>query len=130
MKAMDGTQPAEISRVAARLPPFWAERPAVWFAQLRRYSLWPASAVRVQNSIISYLSWTNDTPQRWRTSSPPPPQQDPYSKLRSELLKRLSLSREQPARRILTLEEMGDRKPSQFLRHLSSLVPDLMDYFL
>jgi hypothetical protein len=25
--------PAEISRVAMRLPPLWAERPAVWFAQ-------------------------------------------------------------------------------------------------
>jgi hypothetical protein len=32
MEAMDGTQPAEISRVAIRLPPFWVERPAVWFA--------------------------------------------------------------------------------------------------
>jgi hypothetical protein len=59
-----------------------------------------------------------------------PPQQNPYSKLRTELLKRLSLSREQRAHRILTLEEMGDRKPSQFLRHLRSLVPDLPDYFL
>jgi hypothetical protein len=25
---------------------------------------------------------------------------------------------------------MGDRKPSQFLRHLRSLAPDLPDYFL
>jgi hypothetical protein len=25
--------PAEILRVAVRLPPFWAERPAVWFAE-------------------------------------------------------------------------------------------------
>jgi hypothetical protein len=59
-----------------------------------------------------------------------PPQQDPFSKLRTELLKRLSLLREQRAHRILTLEEMGDRKPSQFLRQLRSLVPDLPDYFL
>jgi hypothetical protein len=27
-------------------------------------------------------------------------------------------------------EEMGDRKPSQFLRHLRSLAPDLPEYFL
>jgi hypothetical protein len=59
-----------------------------------------------------------------------PPQQDPYSKLKTELLKRLSLSREQRARRILMLKEMGDLKPSQFLRHLRSLVPDMPDYFL
>jgi hypothetical protein len=57
-----------------------------------------------------------------------PPQQDP--KLRTELLHWLSLSREQRAHWILTLEDMGDLKPSQFLRHLRSLVLDLPSYFL
>jgi hypothetical protein len=33
MEAADCTQPAEVTKVAARLPPFWDERPAVWFAQ-------------------------------------------------------------------------------------------------
>jgi hypothetical protein len=33
MDTADSTPPAEISRVAMRLPPFWAERSAVWFAQ-------------------------------------------------------------------------------------------------
>jgi hypothetical protein len=59
-----------------------------------------------------------------------PPQHDPCSKLRTELLKPLSLSRKQRAQRILRLEEMADRKPPQFLRHFRSLVPDLPDYFL
>jgi hypothetical protein len=59
-----------------------------------------------------------------------PPLQDPYSKLKTELLKLLSISREQRAHWILTLEEMSDSKPSQFLMHLRSLVPDLPDYFL
>jgi hypothetical protein len=59
-----------------------------------------------------------------------PPQQDPCPKLRTELLKRLSLSMEQHAHRILTLEEIGDHKLSKFLRYLRSLVPDLPDYFL
>jgi hypothetical protein len=47
MEAMDGTQPAEISRVAIRLPPFWAERPAVWFAQAEaQFSLTGISSER------------------------------------------------------------------------------------
>jgi hypothetical protein len=33
MEATDNAPLAEVSRVAVRLPPFWAERPAVWFAQ-------------------------------------------------------------------------------------------------
>jgi hypothetical protein len=33
MEAADSSPPAEVSRVAMRLPPFWTERPAVWLAQ-------------------------------------------------------------------------------------------------
>jgi hypothetical protein len=130
MEAADGTQPAEISRVAVRLPPFWAERPAVWFAQAEaQFSLAGISSGRRKfNYVTSQLDQRSAAEVEDIITSPP--QQDPYSKLRTELLKLLSLSREQRARRILTLEEMGDRKPLQFLRHLRSLVPDLPDYSL
>jgi hypothetical protein len=33
METAGNLPPAEVSRVAVRLPPFWAERPAVCFAQ-------------------------------------------------------------------------------------------------
>jgi hypothetical protein len=58
-----------------------------------------------------------------------PPERDPYTMLRTELVRRLSPSREQCICQFLTLE-MGDRKPSQFLRHLRSLAPDVPDDFL
>jgi hypothetical protein len=123
---MDGSQPAEISKVAVRLPPFWAERPAVWFAQAEeQFSLAGISSERTKlHYIISQLDQRYAAEVEDIISSLP--QQDPYT----ELLKRLSLSREQRAHRILTLEEMGDRKPSQFLRNLRNLAPDLPDYFL
>jgi hypothetical protein len=35
MQTMDNSAPAEISTVAVRLPPFWAKRPAIWFAQAK-----------------------------------------------------------------------------------------------
>lgn len=50
--------------------------------------------------------------------SPPP---EPYQKLKTELIKRLSSAQEQKTRRLLEHEEIGDRKPSQFLRHLRTL---------
>jgi hypothetical protein len=59
-----------------------------------------------------------------------PPQQDPYTALKTALLNRLLPTREQLARQIIALEEMGDRKPSQFLRYLRSLASDLPEYFL
>ena len=42
----------------------------------------------------------------------------------------MSTSREQRVRQLLSHEEMGDRKPSQFLRHLRSLAPDAPTEFL
>ncbi|KAL0830888.1 hypothetical protein ABMA28_002990 [Loxostege sticticalis] len=46
---------------------------------------------------------------------------DKYAKLKTELIKRLSASQEKRIKQLLVHEELGDRKPSQFLRHLSSL---------
>jgi hypothetical protein len=54
-----------------------------------------------------------------------PPERDPYITLRTELLQRLSLSREQRILQLLTLEEVP-----QFLRHLRSLAPDVPEDFL
>jgi hypothetical protein len=45
-------------------------------------------------------------------------------------VRRLSTSREQRVRRLLSYEEIADRKPSRFLRHLKSLAPDVPDDFL
>jgi hypothetical protein len=53
----------------------------------------------------------------------------PYTTLRTEMKRRLYPSREQRICQLLMLE-MGDRKPSQFLRHLRSIALDVPDYFL
>jgi hypothetical protein len=58
-----------------------------------------------------------------------PLQIDPYTKLRTELVNRLAPSKEQGIHQFLTLK-MGDRKPSQFLRHLRRLAPDVSEDFL
>jgi hypothetical protein len=51
-----------------------------------------------------------------------PPEQSLYTTLKAELVRRLTPAREQRIRQLLTLEEIGDREPSQLLRHLRSLV--------
>jgi hypothetical protein len=56
-----------------------------------------------------------------------PLQQDPYTTLKTKLVKRLCPSKDQRSRQLFTFEEMGGRKPSQFLRHLRSLAPDIPD---
>ena len=50
-----------------------------------------------------------------------PPISGKYQKLKTELIHRLSTTQEEKLRQLLEHEEIGDRKPSQFLRHLKSL---------
>jgi hypothetical protein len=121
--------PAEIWRVAVRLPPFWADHPEVWFAQAEaQFSL---AGVNSEKTKFYYVISQLD--HRYATEVEDiitfPPEKDPYSVLKAELVTRLSPSREQHMRQFLTLE-MGDRKPSHFLRQLRSLAPDVSDDFL
>jgi hypothetical protein len=126
METTIGTQPAEISTVAVRLPPFWAERPDVWFAQVEaQFVLDGIGDERTKfHHIISQLDHRYAAEVEDIIISRP--QQDPNTKLRTELLNRLFFSREQRVSQLLTSEAMGDRKPSQFLRHLRSLAPDYL----
>jgi hypothetical protein len=50
--------------------------------------------------------------------------------LKTELVRRMPPSREQLILQLLTLEEMGDPKPFQFLSHLRGLAPDMRGNFL
>jgi hypothetical protein len=59
-----------------------------------------------------------------------PPQDNPYDRLKTEPVKHLSTSRKQCEGQLLSKEDKGDRKPSQFLRHLKGLAPDVPDDFL
>jgi hypothetical protein len=50
-----------------------------------------------------------------------PPSDNKYVKIKDELIKRLSASQEEKTRQLLERVEIGDRKPSKFLRHLQNL---------
>jgi hypothetical protein len=129
MDATDITTP-EVSRVAVRLPPFWPERPAVWFAQAEaQFSLAGISSEKTKFfHVISQLD--HRCAARLEDIITSPPEQSPYNTLKTELVRRLTPSREHRIRQLLTAEEMDDRKPSEFLRDLRSFVPDVSDDFL
>uniref|UniRef100_A0A5S6Q4X7 Retrotransposon gag domain-containing protein n=1 Tax=Trichuris muris TaxID=70415 RepID=A0A5S6Q4X7_TRIMR len=110
-----------VHRVAAKLPPFWPDRPALWFAQVE--AQFTVSGITQDATKFAYV--VSQLESRYAAEvedliiNPPPT--DAYARLRSELIRRVSLSEEQRVRQLLTEEVLGDRKPSQFLRHLRSL---------
>jgi hypothetical protein len=130
METADSSPPAEVSRVGVRLPPFWVERPPVWFAQTEAQFL----LAGVSSEKSKFFHVISQLDHRYAAEMEDiinfPPEGDPYTTLRLELVRRLSPSREQRIRQLLTLEEMSDRTPSQFLRHLRVLAPDVPENFL
>ncbi|XP_026475581.1 uncharacterized protein LOC113380629 [Ctenocephalides felis] len=86
--------------IARPIPTFWYEKPQLWFAMIEAHF----NRSRIKTEDVKYefiLSYLDD-------------------KLASE-------SQDQKIRRLLEQEELGDRKPSQFLRHLTSLAGPLLD---
>jgi hypothetical protein len=77
------SSPAEVSRVAVRIPPFWAERPVVWFAQAEaQFNLVGISSEKTKFCHVisssrrlspreSNASASSLSPKRWATVSRP-----------------------------------------------------------
>ena len=126
----DETLSAAVYRVAIRLPTFWPDRPAIWFAQAEaQFELADITRQRTKfNYVVSQLNQEQAAEVEDIILSPP--EHEPYDRLKAELVRRLSTSREERVRQLLSHEEKGDRKPSQFLRHLKSLAPEVPDDFL
>uniref|UniRef100_A0A2A4J8M7 DUF7041 domain-containing protein n=1 Tax=Heliothis virescens TaxID=7102 RepID=A0A2A4J8M7_HELVI len=120
--------PGNVFKVGVRVPPFWAEEPEIWFAQVEgQFSIAGITAdVTKFNYVIGHLE--NQYTRDIKDIIINPPATNKYEKLKTELIKRLTASNEKKITQLLMHEELGDRKPSQFFRHLKSLagsnVPD------
>ncbi|XP_063359918.1 uncharacterized protein LOC134649134 [Cydia amplana] len=122
---------AAVDRLTMRLPPFWAEDAEVWFAQVEaQFAVWGVKADSTKYfQVIRELD--PKTAREVRDIITKPPETDKYEKLKKQLIDRLSTSQENKRRQLLQFEELGDRKPSQFLRHLRGLAGDsVTDDFL
>ncbi|XP_029162639.1 uncharacterized protein LOC114939029 [Nylanderia fulva] len=111
----------EVSRVGMRMPEFTPSDPELWFSIVDRS--FQAAGITVDATKFGY-ALTAIGPRytiEVRDIIMNPPAERAYDTLKSELIKRLSLSQEHKTRRLLEHEEIGDRKPSQFLRHLRGL---------
>lgn len=110
-----------IHRVTVKFPPFWPDKPEVWFAQAEaQFALANITQDTTKyNYIVSQLDarFANEVDDIITR----PPNTGRYERLKTELIRRLSLIEEQRVRQLISAEELGDRKPSQFLRHLRSL---------
>lgn len=125
---MPGNDSVSVDRIAVRVPPFWPADPELWFAQVENQ--FALAGVTADDTKFHYVAGHLDAKyaSEVRDVLTKPPSNGKYDKLKSELIIRLSASQDQKTRQLLEHEEIGDRKPTQFLRHLRNLagtvVPD------
>nr|XP_034834369.1 uncharacterized protein LOC117990969 [Maniola hyperantus] len=110
-----------VCKVSVKVPPFWLSKPAMWFAHIEtQFRVRGITADQTKyDHVVSNLDLKVMLEVEDIITSPP--QENKYEHLKAELIRRLSVSEGQRVRQLLTEEELGDRKPSQFLRHLRSL---------
>ncbi|CAH0551106.1 unnamed protein product [Brassicogethes aeneus] len=113
---------SEVHRVTVKLPPFWKDKPTLWFAQVEAQFM----IAHITQEITKYSYVISHLDERYANEVEDliinPPANTPYTTLKTEIIRRLSVSEERRVRQLLMEEELGDRTPSQFLRHLRSLV--------
>ncbi|KAL0881447.1 hypothetical protein ABMA27_001310 [Loxostege sticticalis] len=110
------TVSSDICRVGVRVAPFWPDKPCQKFA---------ISNITADTTKFYYVISQLDNQYQYAAEVEDiiisPPSTNKYEKLKSELIKRFSASKEKKVKQLLMHEELGDRKPSQFLRHLQNL---------
>lgn len=113
--------PSDIFKVGVRVPPFWPEEPEIWFSQLEGQF----ANAGISNDTTKFYYVISQLDRQFSKEVKDiivnPPENNKYAKMKAELIKRLSDTRERKMQQLLMHEELGDRKPSQFLRHLEGL---------
>lgn len=121
--AVGGERPAKvcINKVSIRTPPFCSDKPLLWFASLE--AQFEINRITAEKTKYSYAVAHLDTKCTREVEDIicQPPKIEPYTKLKEAIVSRFSVSYEEKVRMLLEKEQIGDRKPSSFLRHLRSL---------
>ncbi|KAH6924644.1 hypothetical protein HPB50_020924 [Hyalomma asiaticum] len=111
-----------ISAVDIRLPPFWTADPQLWFLQVECQF----TARRITGELTKYHHVVASLPpaiaSEIRDLLVAPPAENAYTTLKQLLISRLTPSEPQRLQQLLHDTELGDRTPSQLLRHMRQLL--------
>lgn len=111
----------QMNHTVLQIPPFMENDPELWFRVVEKACA--AANITTESAkfgtVLGYLS--ERYTQEVRALIMSDDAEKPYSTLKQALITRLGASQEQKIRRLLEQEEMGDRKPTQYLRHLRKL---------
>lgn len=107
--------------VNIRLPTFWSNSVAAWFFQVEaQFTIGQVkSDLKKYNYVVASLP--QDVAESLMDIFESPPETDLYKNLKDTLIKRHSLSIEKRIKQLVSDEEIGDRRPSEFYRRMKIL---------
>ncbi|XP_037572057.1 uncharacterized protein LOC119454126 [Dermacentor silvarum] len=111
-----------VSAVELKLPPFWSADPELWFIQMEAQF----AARRITADLTRYHHIVSSLPpataSEVRDLRLAPPAENTYHTLKETLIRRLTPPEPERLRQLLNDTDLGDRTPSQLLRHMQRLV--------
>ncbi|GFQ94097.1 transposon Ty3-G Gag-Pol polyprotein [Trichonephila clavata] len=121
--ANSNEQKFEANKVSVKIPPFWEEKPEIWFFQVEaQFSI---ANINQEETKFNYLVAQLDLKfieNIWDIIKSN--EKNKYSCAKNRLLSAFKESEEKNIKKLLTGISLGDMKPSQLLRQMKSLAGD------
>lgn len=109
-----------------KIPPFWSERPELWFAQIE--SQFAVHKVTSENARFNQVIGNLDGKvlQYVTDSVLNPPDENRYTNLKNKLIECFAQSGQQKITKLLSELTLGDQRPSQLLTRQRELAGNIM----
>ena len=123
VKASDSTGDRPASSHSVKLPEFWPDNSAAWFAlvESRFFMRDIKNEWTRYDQVVSSLS--KEILHLVLNLVTSPPEEDPYTTLKEWLQSSHELTNYQRIEQLLTMDPLGTRKPSELLGHMLELCP-------
>ena len=114
---------AKVSAVSVKLPPFWPDKAALWFAQAE--SQFHLRNITVDKTKFAHvMTMLDSSTAEYVMDIIRNPPEDSYEALKTRLTGAYAISEAERAERLLNMNGLGDKTPSQCLSKMLLLVPD------
>ena len=104
-----------------KIPPFWEERPELWFAQIE--AQFRTSGITTDETKFSLVVGAVESRVLSQAYDAiiDPPEKRKYDNLKQTIIERFGMSKEKKLQKLLTTDDLGDQTPSQILNELREL---------